>query len=664
MTNENVQIFDTSIYKSPEYKPFRQQEWPRPREEWDRIEHFKGKVDPITLDVVEGGLEAAVDEGEAAVELAGRSTIIREQHDYRASICTVDCNNVTSVSWGASADAVRAHFPLEEIQEGDVFLFNDAYDSHGSITHLPDYCICVPIFHSGRLIAFSMIFGHTEDVGGRSVGSWPTTSTSIFEEGIQIPPVKLYSKGKVQDDIYKIVLRNTRFPDTMQGDLDAFIGACRLIERQVKQLCDRLGADIVEAAMYKLMDRCEEAVRNVILPMFPNGEFIGEDFLDNDGINLEDPVKLKVTLRKDPEKIILDWTGTNPQTEGPLNAPNDGRFLSKWVGSFLAQFAPGTVINEGVTRVFRCELPNGTVLTSEYPAAVINRMQVWFRSFGAYGAALAQAFGGNVVADNNCVQVYGVYGYDEDGKPWLYREVFGGGSGARPYADGTDAVDMVNDAKNLPTEFIEQRYPVVIERVALNLDSGGAGKYRGGMGYVKDIHILTDGNYVTYVDRTAFNCFGVNGGGPGKPGGTWINPGTPNERLVQFCQEGIPVKAGDIIRVTTPGGGGWGDPLERDVEAVRMDVLRQLVSIEIAEIDYGVVVQKQMQGLVTDYIVDEEATRLLREQMRKDRAPLKLINRGQYAEEKREGGKITFDDVFLPIGGNAVPETAGEQQLS
>ncbi|ALS23002.1 hydantoinase B/oxoprolinase family protein [Paenibacillus naphthalenovorans] len=663
MSNDKPLIFDASIYQPPLYKPFRQQEWLRSEEEWARIERFKAQVDPITLDVVEGGLEAAVDEGEAAVELAGRSTIIREQHDYRASICTVDCNNVTSVSWGASADPIRAHFPLEEIHEGDVFLYNDPYDSHGTITHLPDYCVCVPIFHSGRLIAFSLIFGHTEDVGGRSVGSWPTTSTSIFEEGIQIPPVKLYNQGRLQDDIFKIVLRNTRFPDTMRGDLDAFIGACRLIERQVKQLCDRLGADIVEAAMYKLMDRCAEAVRDVILPMFPNGEFTGEDFLDNDGINLDDPVKLMVTLRKDPEKIILDWTGTNPQTEGPLNSPNDGRFLSKWVGSFLAGFAPGTVINEGVTRVFRCELPPGTVLTSEYPAPVINRMQCWFRGFGVYGAALAQAFGGNVSADMHCVQVYGVYGYDEEGKPWLYREVFGGGSGARTYADGTDAVDMVNDAKNLPAEFIEQRYPVIVERVALNPDSGGCGKYRGGMGYVKDIRMLADGYYVTYVDRTAFGCYGVNGGGPGKPGGTWINPGTADERLIQFCQEGIPVKAGDIIRVTTPGGGGWGDPLERDVEAVRMDVLRQLVSIESAERDYGVVVHKRMQGLTAEYVVDEEATRLKRREIHQKRAPLKLIDRGPYAEEKRKAGKITFNDVFLPPSGMADQEVSGEAQL-
>ncbi|WP_179223954.1 hydantoinase B/oxoprolinase family protein [Paenibacillus tyrfis] len=662
MSKDNAVFFDTSVYRTSQYKPFRQQEWPRSEEEWTRIERCKALVDPITLDVVEGGLEAAIEEGEAAVERAGRSTIIREQHDFRASICTVDCNNVTSVSWGASADPIRAHFPLEEIREGDVFLYNDPYDSHGTITHLPDYCVCLPIFHSQRLIAFAMIFGHTEDVGGRSVGSWPTTSRSIFEEGIQVPPVKLCSQGKINEDIYKIVLRNTRFPDTMRGDLDAFIGACRIIERLIKQMCDRLGADIVEAAMYKLMDRCADAVRNVILPMFPNGEFTGEDFLDNDGINLADPVKLMVTLRKDPEKIILDWTGTNPQTEGPLNSPSDGRFLSKWVGSFLAQFSPGTIMNEGVTRVFRCELPPGTVLSSEYPAAVVNRMQCWFRSFGAYGAALAQAFGGNVVADMNCVQVYGVYGYGADGKPWIYREVFGGGSGARPTADGTDAVDMVNDSKNLPAEFIEQRYPVLIERVALNPNSGGPGKYRGGMGYVKDIRVLADCYYVTYVDRTAFGCFGVNGGEPGTPGRTWVNPGTPQEKLVQFCQEGIPVKAGDLIRVTTPGGGGWGDPIERETEAVRLDVLRQIVSLESAERDYGVIIHKSVQGLTIDYVVDEEATAARRNQIRLERPQLKLINRGQYAEEKRADGTITFQDVFLSDENGSAEAEAGKEQ--
>lgn len=648
---DEPRIFDESIYVAPAYQAFRVQTWPRPDEDWARIAADKQRLDPITVDVVEGALEAAIVEGEAAVERTSRSTIIREQHDYRAAINTVDCENVTSVSWAATADPIRAQFPLAEIREGDVFLYNDVYASHGTITHLPDYCVIVPVFAEKRVIAWTTIFGHTNDVGGKTIGSWPVDSRSIFEEGVQIPPVRLYSAGHRNTDIFKIVLRNTRFPEDMRGDIDAFVGACRLMARRVTELCDRLGTDVVEAAMYRLMDRCAETVASTILPSFPNGEFVGEDFLDNDGITHEQPVKLRVTMRKDPDKIILDWTGTNPQTEGPLNSPSGGRFLSKWVGSFLAQFAPGTVMNEGLTRVFRCYVPPRTVLSSEEPASVMNRMQVWFRTFGVFGACLSEAFGGQVNADMHCVQVYGFYGTDEDGKVFLYREVFGAGSAARPYADGTDAVDMINDSKNLPAEFIEQRYPVIIERVGLAPDSAGPGLHRGGMGFVKDIRMLVDGHFLTYNDRTAFGCYGVNGGGAGVPGGTLINPGAGSERQIRFNQDAVPVNAGALVRVFTPGGGGWGDPLDRDPEAVRLDVLRGIVSRAAAARDYGVVVRERWEDLVYHVEIDGGATAAMRAELRQTRRPRMLIDRGPYAEAMRREGRIDFRDV--PLAGGA-----------
>jgi N-methylhydantoinase B len=641
-------IFDESIYQPPAFQPWRIQSWPRPEADWARIERDKQTLDPITVDVVEGALEAAVAEGEAAVERTSRSTIIREQHDYRAAINTVDCEDVTRVSWAATGDAIRAQFPLEEIAEGDVFLYNDVYASHGTITHLPDYCVVLPIFASGRIIAWATIFGHTQDVGGKTIGSWPVDSRSIFEEGVVIPPVKLFEAGVRRDDIFKIVLRNTRFPEDMRGDIDSFVGACRLMEKRVQELCERLETDVVEAAMYRLIDRCAEAVRKAILPQFPDGEFVGEDFLDSDGINHEQPVKLKVTMRKDSEKILLDWSGTNPQTEGPLNSPSGPRFLSKWVGSFLAQFAPGTVMNEGLTRVFRCHIPPRTVLSSEEPAPVINRMQVWFRTFGTFGSCLAQAFGGQVIADMHCVQVYGFYGVDQDGKVFLYREVFGAGSAARPYADGTDAVDMINDSKNLPAEFIEQRYPVIVESVGLSRDSAGPGQFRGGIGFVKDIRMLVDGHFLTYNDRTAFGCFGVNGGRAGQPGGSVVNPDTPEERRYRFNQDAIPVSAGDIVRVVTPGGGGWGDPLERDPEAVRYDVAVGLVSSESAAGDYGVVLTEETSGLTTVVELDLEATAAERERLRSERGPMTLIDRGPYAEAKRSEELIDYADSPLP----------------
>ena len=659
-TTGAVEIFDESEYEQPPFGPFRIRSWPRPDEEWERIEAAKQRIDPILLEVIEGGLEASIREAEAAVERTARSSVIREQHDYRAAINTVDCDTVTHVSWAATADPIRSFYDLDEIHQGDIFLFNDVYESHGGITHLPDYCVVCPLYGGDRLLGFGQIFGHVTDVGGRVVGSWPIQATNIYEEGIQVPPVKLYRAGQANDEVLRIVLRNSRYPDELRGDLDAFVGALRVIERRVAELCARLEPDLVEAGMYAMIDRCAETLREVVLPKIPNGVFVGDDFLESDGITLEQPVRLRCTMKKDPEKIIFDWSGTDPQTEGGVNWPAGGRFLSKWLGSFFQEFAPGTLINEGATQVIRNYLPGGTLMSSEYPRPVANRMPTMFRNLGAYRVAMAKAFDGDVVADFNCVQVYGFVGH-QDGNEVLYREIFGAGSGARPYADGTDAVDLVPDSKNLPAEFIEQRFPVVVERVALNPDSGGCGKYRGGLGYLKELRVLVDGYFFTYVERTAFGSFGVAGGKAGRPGGTDMDVDTPDERHLKFSHEAIPFEAGTIIRVTTPGGGGWGDPLDREVESVRLDVLRGLVSRESAEADYGVALAEVRDELIVDWEVDAEATRRIRERIRTARQPLALIDRGPYAEAKRAEGRIDYEDAADWQGDRSVAATAGGQ---
>lgn len=646
---ETPVVFDESVYLTDAFEPFRQQEFPRPPEEWARIERDKKRLDSITLDVVEGALEAAIDEAEVAVERTARSTIIREQHDYRASINTVDCDNATHVSFGATADPIRTYYSLEEIRPGDIFIFNDVYEAHGVIQHLPDYCVVMPMFGDGALRGFAQIYGHTQDVGGRISGSWPVTSTSIFEEGIQVPPVRLYSRGELCEEVYRIILRNTRVPESVRGDIDSFVGACRIIERCFGELCERLGADLLEAAMYKLIDRSAETVRDVALPQIPNGEWMVEEFIDNDGIDLDKPVKQVVTFKKDPEKIILDWTGTDDQVKGPINFRATGRFLVKWLGGYVKQLAPGATINEGICRVMRSYNRPGTVMSPRHPAPVANRSQTNLRNTSAFCGVLAQALKGDVVADSNTLQMWGFYGELSDGSEFILREVFGAGSGARPYADGTDTVDMIPNAKNLPTEFVEQSFPVVVERTALNPDSGGPGRYRGGLGYLKDVRVLVDGFLLTCVDRTAFGCWGVSGGRAGMPGGSFVNPETPEVQVVQFSQEGVPVKAGDIIRVTTPGGGGFGDPLERPPEDVRLDVLRRLVSLESAEHDYGVRLVEARPGLTTTFAVDEVGTASLRESLRAARPPLKLIERGEYAERLKAEGRITFDEHIPPL---------------
>jgi len=624
-----------------DYAPFRYGRVERDATYHAHIAARQATLDPILIDIVDGGIEAAVMEAEAAVERTARSTIIREQHDYRASLNTLDCLSVSRVSWAATADPIRMKFPIEKIRPRDVFIYNDVYESAGTIGHLPDYCVVTPIFFADRLIGFAQIFGHVSDVGGRMAGSWPNTSQSIFEEGTLCPPVKLYAAGELNDGLYDVILRNSRFPEDLRGDIDAFVGANEIIRRRVVELCERFGGDEVEAAFYAIIARCAEVVRDKGLPFFPEGEFTGEDFIENDGLTLDRPVKMRITVRKYPDKMVLDFDGTAAQARGPINWPLDGRHYSKWLGAFFKAQIPGIIINEGVTDVFRCRIPKRTILSSEFPAPVVSRMTCMLRMISAYTVALAKAFKGQVVADMQNIQIYGLYGQDLAGKLFLMREIFGAGSGARPYADGTDAVDLVPYSKNLPAEFIEQRFPVTVERVGLAIDSGGPGQYRGGLGYVKELRTLVDGHYTTVTERTAFACIGINGGRWGAPGGSTKNPGTAHEEHVFFSRDAVPVKAGDLIRLVTPGGGGWGDPLERDVAAVRLDVLRGLVSHGSAERDYGVVLARET------LVVDEQATAALRAEKAARRGPPKLIDRGPYAETLIKQGLLEVSDPEL-----------------
>lgn len=647
MTSNPETMIDESVYLTDAYDPIRKVTFSRDDEHWPRIQGLMGGIDTVTLDVLEWALEAAIEECEAAVERTSVSTIIREQHDYRASLNTLDCNSVTRVSWAATADPIRNYYSLDVIQPGDVFLYNDIHESSGTIGHLPDFCVVVPIFADGRIVGFSQIFGHCNDVGGKVSGSLPLTATTVFEEGIQCPPFKFYDRGKRNEDAWKIILRNSRYPDDLRGDIDAFVGGARIIQRRVEELCGRYGADIVEAAFYRIIERCEEIVREEALPQLPDGEYVGEDFLETDGIDLEKPVKIKLTVRKDADKLIVDFAGTDPQTRGPVNWVMDGRHYSKWLGGFVKAQVPGMIVNEGMTKVFKCYVPPKTVLSAEYPAAGGDRTDCMVRMIGAYTAAMAKATGGNMVGDAQCLQVYGFYGKDTEGQDFLYREIFGAGSGARPFADGTDTVDLVPDSKNLPAEFIEQRFPVIVRRVGMFQDSAGPGAFRGGFGYLKDVEILVDGDFLTMSYRTIFSCFGVNGGMAGRSGGSIINPGTPDERQILYKREAIPVKAGDVVRVLTPGGGGWGDPLCRVPDMVRLDVARGLVSLGSARDDYGVVLE-QVSDRARLYEVDEAATRELREELKGDRPPLRMINRGPHANALIDAGEISVSDHDYP----------------
>ncbi len=553
-------------------------------------------VDPILLQVVEGTLHSIEAEVEAAIERTARSPMIRDQHDYRAGIHDRRCRKLTGRSYSAMVQPVVRDFPLETMEEGDVYYHNDVYLSEGSIGHLPDLTTTVPVFHQGRVVAFVQAFGHHDDIGGMVPGSMPAHATSAYQEGLMIPPVRLYHRGVRNDDLYRVIVRNSRTPESFAGDLDSEVAACRMGARRLQRLFDTHGQETVEACFDAIIRRCADTFRREILPRIPDGVYEFEDYIEHDGVDPPRPHVLRMTMTKTPDRIVCDLTGTGPQARGPINHSGDradGLFLRKWMACILRNLAESPEraaeldVNEGVCEVLELRFPPpGTLVTPVFPAPTNARSFLILRLLGVFAGCLAQAVGGKMPADQETIRYWGVHGVDDDGRWYLLREVLGGGSGGRYYADGSDAIHIVPDSKNLPAEFAETRFPVMIEKLGLATDSGGPGRRRGGLGYDKHIRLLRDAWFVSTADRGFLGCYGVAGGMAGLP-----YQASVDGRPLPGMNDDVFLPAGTLLRLRTTGGGGWGDPFEREPELVLQDVRRGLVSEESAERDYGVVVR-------------------------------------------------------------------------
>jgi N-methylhydantoinase B len=584
------------------------------------------KVDPVLLEIVEGTLASVEREVETAIARTARSPMIRDAHDFRAGIHDRRLRKLTGRSYSALVQPVVRDFPLETMRPGDVFFHNDVYLSEGGIGHLPDLCVTVPVFHDGEVVAFVQAFGHHDDIGGAVPGSMPSHARSAFEEGLMVPPIKLWDQGVPNEAALRIMTRNSRMPDSLAGDLDAECSACLMGARRLGELFGRYGVDTVEACFDAILDKTTETFRREILARIPDGEYVWEDYAEHDGV---DPPRLhtqRITLTKTPDRLVIDFTGTSPQAKGPINHAGDyadGVFLKKWLAPVLRNLAetPERMaeldVNEGVVPLIEMRFPDkGTLLTPVFPAPTNARTFVILRLLGVLAGVLAKATGGRMPADQETIRYTGVYG-ERDGVPYLMREVLGGGSGGRYYADGEDTIHVVPDSRNIPVEFAEARWPFVVERLGLAVDSGGAGEHRGGLGYDKHIRMLGDAHYMSIADRSILSCWGVNGGRAGTPFGVTID-GREMEGLV----DDEPVRAGEVIRIRTTGGGGWGDPLNRDPRRVAADVRDGKVSVAGARADYGVVVTGE------EPQADEPGTTELRERMRAERGPAPFFDRG------------------------------------
>ena len=584
-------------------------------------------ADPVLVEIVQGSLASVEMEVETAIARTSRSPMIRDAHDFRAGIHDRRLRKLTGRSYSALVHPIAREFPLEQMREGDVFFHNDVYRSEGGIGHLPDLCVTVPVFAGAagdrRVVAFVQAFGHHDDIGGAVPGSMPSNATSVFEEGLMVPPIRLWDEGVPNRAALAIMTRNSRMPESLSADLDAECSACLMGARRLGELFDRYGVETVESCFDAIIARTTETYRREILGRIPVGSWTWEDYAEHDGVDAPRLHTQRITLTRtaaddpDGERLIIDFDGTSPQAKGPINHCgdySDGVFLKKWLAPILRNLADSPErmaeldVNEGIVPLIEMRFPPpGTLLTPVFPAPTNARTFVILRLLGVLAGVVAKAVDGRMPADQETIRYTGVYGEDVDGRPYLMREVLGGGSGGRYYADGEDTIHVVPDSRNLPTEFTEARFPFLVESLSLAVDSGGPGEFRGGLGYEKHIRMLRDGHFMSIADRSILSCWGVRGGKAGRPFEVVIDPGGPNEREVDALADAEPVAAGEVIRVRTTGGGGWGDPLARDPAAVVRDVLWHKVSAASALADYGVV----LTGSIDDDTlgVDEAATR-------------------------------------------------------
>lgn len=602
-------------------------------------------VDPIVLQIVEGTLNSIEAEIEYAIERTARSPMIREAHDYRVGLFDRYCRKLTGRSYSAMPNAVVRDFPPSTMKPGDVFLMNDTYLTEGSIGHLPDLCSTVPVFCDGEVVAYIQAFGHHDDVGGKVPGSMPGTAATVFEEGMAIPPVKIYSEGVKNDAVFTIIKRNTRVPEMLSADLDSEVQACLMGARRMQGLFERFGKDQVEACFQAILDKCRDIYRNELLSKIADGEYAWEDYVEHDGLTDPKLHKIAIKMTKTAGKIVLDFNGTDPQSTGPINWPTDyadGAFLIKWIAPILRNLADTPEraaeihVNEGVCDVFEIVFPpKGTLITPEWPAATNARSFVLLRSLGLLAGVVAKAVDGRMPADQETIRYTGFYGNDADGKPFLSREVLGGGSGGRYYADGNDAIHIVPDSRNQPAEFTETRFPVMVEKLALSTDSGGAGLRRGGQGYEKHYRALVDCRTIVTADRVRLGCYGLKGGKAGEPFCVTVDAEGEARKLGGLV-DGAEVKKGQVVKVVTTGGGGWGDPLTRELPLVLRDVVEGRISFDAAERDYGVVFTAA--STADEPVIDEAATAAKRAALAKARpSDLPMIDRGEGYERMLRG---------------------------
>jgi len=548
-------------------------------------------ADPILMEVVRYRLQGIADEMQLTQVHASFSSAVKEASDAAASLFLPDGTVLAqsrSIPFhlGTLMPAVThiiRRFPVSSMLDGDIYLLNDPY--HGG-SHLPDIVVAVPIIKDGTFIGLSASVVHHNDIGGMLAGSLPTNATEIFQEGLRIPPM-LYSRGgKVNNTLRDIMLLNVRTPETLEGDLNGQIGACNIGARGFRQLAEEYGTEQLLTMCERLIDFSEMRVR-ADLAKLGDGVYFAEDQLDNDGVELDKRVPIKVTVTLRGGTMHVDYTGTSMQTKGPINAvPSAASAAAFYALRCITD--PTIPSNGGCFKPVTLTLPEGSLVCPRPPAPVNARTASTRRLASSILAALRPALPERLTAENSTLMLVCKYiGTNDNGERFVVGDHMVGGSGAALHSDGVDVVASdIGNTWNLPIEAIEMDAPIRVIEQSIRCDSGGAGRTRGGNGLVREFEVLCgEMQFLHRGERHFVPAHGCEGGGDGAL-----------EKSIVLRRNGdieeIPSKAivslarGDRVRIETPGGGGWGDPRERDRQNVRDDVRNSKVSRECAETVY------------------------------------------------------------------------------
>ncbi|MGB5489250.1 MAG: hydantoinase B/oxoprolinase family protein [Woeseiaceae bacterium] len=581
-------------------------------------------VDAVTVDIIENALRNVREEMDAVLFRTAMSPGIREQGDCFPMVANRDGKMVVG-QFGSFIHGFMEAYDAE-LEDGDIILTNDPYMCNAAVSHLPDWIVLVPIFKDGRHMAWSAMFGHMSDNGGMVPGSIPIKAETIFQEGIRIPPTKLYKKGVLQEDVLELILHNVRTTEWNRFDLNALVAACRTAAKRCVEIADRFGDDVFFTTMQIMLDRNLEAMRAIINMIVPEQPSYFEDYVCDDGVG-KGPYKIACKMWREGDVAIFDFAGTDPQAKSSINFYMNEEMFKMFFGSFTINlFDPHILFNDGFYELVDVRIPEGSLLKPKFPAALSGRTHALGRIFDVMGGVLGQGAPDAMNAAGFSDSPHLFYsGYDKKGEWFQLFQIGFGGIPGRPVGDGPDGHSLWPGFTNVPNEFIEAYFPLRIVKYEPIADSGGAGLHRGGNGLSVAYEFLVDGQVAIHDDRWLTYPWGVRGGEPGvRSTKRLVRADGSDEWLPAKC-DGVDVKEGDVLYFNTWGGGGWGDPLERDAEQVRVDVSRGLVSAEGAK-RYGVVIAK-------DGAVDAAATKKLRDKTRSGRDEPGLFSFGGTIEE-------------------------------